>query len=53
MPPLDEQKRITNLMAAVDEPVTAGRHKLATLINTKMGLMQDLLTGRVRVKGAA
>ena len=53
LPPIPEQERmVATLMAARDEEagIEAALNQLDLM---KRGLMQDLLTGRVRVKGAA
>lgn len=50
IPPLDEQKEITKIISAVDEKISINiKHKEA-LIKLKKGLMQDLLSGKVRTK---
>lgn len=48
-PPLDEQKRISNSVAANMSAIYAEKSMLAKLRQQKQGLMQDLLTGRVPV----
>ena len=48
-PPLDEQKRISHRIAVVMEAIHAEGDKLTKLRQQKIGLMQDLLTGHVRV----
>jgi type I restriction enzyme S subunit len=52
LPPIEEQKQIVGILAAVDQEITLESSKLATLINLKSGLMDDLLTGKVRVPEA-
>lgn len=49
LPPLDEQRRITQILDAHDARITIEEtyHEKLTLL--KQGLMDDLLTGRVRV----
>ena len=52
LPPIEEQKRIAEVLECHDNRIAAEQehsHKLQTL---KTGLMQDLLTGRVRVPEA-
>lgn len=51
LPPLLEQKRITKILTSVDDKIQAEETKLKQIKQLKQGLMQDLLTGRVRVKG--
>ena len=49
-PPLKEQNKIANILASVDDEIRNEKNKLKQLTITKKGLMQDLLTGKVRVK---
>ncbi|MEH0823868.1 MULTISPECIES: restriction endonuclease subunit S [unclassified Micromonospora] len=46
---LEQQEAICRQIAASDPPVTQARAELAKLEQLKQGLMEDLLTGRVRV----
>ena len=48
---LQEQHRIASILLSVDNALVADRAYLNKLINIKAGLVQDLLTGRVRVTG--
>ena len=50
IPPRKEQERITNLLIVETRYMQAEEEYLAKLKLLKGGLMQDLLTGRVRVK---
>lgn len=50
LPPLDEQKRITDKLVSIDNKINSEKEYLNKLQNIKTGLMQDLLTGKVRVK---
>ena len=50
VPPLTEQTRIAEAISKIDNALGMGQQKLESLNRTKRGLMQDLLTGRVRVK---
>lgn len=50
IPPLHEQKQIAAILSSVDDQITAQEKELAQLQTIKKGLMQDLLTGKVRVK---
>lgn len=53
VPPMQEQARIADVLLAFDERTFVGERERSKLETIKRGLMQDLLTGRVRVKGAA
>lgn len=50
LPPLLEQKKITEILSSVDESIQKEKEKKEQLELVKKGLMQDLLTGKVRVK---
>jgi type I restriction enzyme S subunit len=49
VPPLSEQKAITDVLSGVDNTLVSNTNKLAELKKLKKGLMTDLLSGRVRV----
>lgn len=49
-PELDEQKRIAEVLDACDQELVLLNRKLALLKKQKQGLMQQLLTGKIRVK---
>lgn len=49
MPPIDEQERILICLNAARSRIDAEIEELSTLHELKSGLMDDLLTGRVRV----
>ncbi|MBF2754666.1 MAG: restriction endonuclease subunit S [Gammaproteobacteria bacterium AqS3] len=49
IPPLTEQKKIAAILTSIDDQVSAAREKLSQTQSLKKSLMQDLLTGRVRV----
>ncbi len=49
-PPLAEQKEISNKIDSVNKSIIYTTARLDRLQNIKKGLMQDLLTGKVRVK---
>jgi type I restriction enzyme S subunit len=49
VPPRDEQDAIMNIFASVNDCMESARTELRCLMATKSGLLQDLLTGRVRV----
>jgi type I restriction enzyme S subunit len=49
LPPIDEQRRIASVLDAVDNSILETERTLAKLRALKLGLLEDLLTGRVRV----
>ena len=50
LPSIDEQKKITAFLTNVDNVLNIELDRMIQIQKTKRGLMQDLLTGRVRVK---
>jgi type I restriction enzyme S subunit len=50
LPPLPEQKQIASILSSVDESIQKAKDKKSQLEKVKKGLMQDLLSGKVRVK---
>ncbi len=50
LPPLTEQERIQGRIQAIQESMASERRTVEKLKREKSGLMQDLLTGKVRVK---
>jgi type I restriction enzyme S subunit len=50
LPPLPEQKKIAEILSTVDKRLELLRNKKERLARIKKGLMDDLLTGRRRVK---
>ena len=50
VPPPLEQKKIVSIISSVDDEIRNEKNKFKQLTITKKGLMQDLLTGKVRVK---
>jgi type I restriction enzyme S subunit len=48
-PPLEEQERIAEILRSVTQKMGRGESRLEKLEQLKRGLMQDLLTGKVRV----
>jgi type I restriction enzyme S subunit len=48
-PPIEEQHRIVEVLRAQDSRIAAESAALDKLRQVKRGLMDDLLTGRVRV----
>lgn len=53
MPPLQEQRKIAELISMADQEIEALQRKLDCLKQEKKALMQQLLTGKKRVKVAA
>lgn len=49
LPPIEEQRRIVETIQTVDERISEEREYKRELQQLKRGLMQDLLTGQVRV----
>ncbi len=49
LPPVHEQKRITKILSKIDNKIQKEKFYNKKLHNLKKGLMQDLLTGKVRV----
>jgi type I restriction enzyme S subunit len=50
VPPLDEQREIGRRLRTIDEMIHANQEQVQELRRLKRGLMQDLLTGRVRTR---
>ena len=50
LPTREEQRRIADVLETCDQELSLLQQKLAALQQQKKGLMQQLLTGRVRVK---
>jgi type I restriction enzyme S subunit len=50
LPPLPEQQKIAEILASVDKRLELLREKKESLQRTKKGLMNDLLTGKRRVR---
>ncbi len=50
MPSLAEQTAISNILTAADKEIELAKSKLELLRSQKSGLMQQLLTGKTRVK---
>ena len=50
LPPINEQNQIVDKIVSIEENINANKKNLDGLSSLKRGLMQDLLTGRVRVK---
>ena len=49
VPPIREQKNIGQFLAVQDELIKSEANKLVKLRSLKTGMMQDLLTGKMRV----
>ena len=49
LPPLEEQKKIANILSSVDNKIQKKQEQKEKLEELKKGLMQKLLTGEVRV----
>ena len=49
VPPLEDQRAILHRVSEASRRVNAARASLGKLVSEKVGLMDDLLTGRVRV----
>ena len=50
LPPFDEQKRIAKILSIVDRKIEIERKEKEKLERIKQGLMDLLLTGKIRVK---
>lgn len=50
VPPLPEQEKIANILTSIDKRIEAEEAKKAQVEIIKKGLMQQLLTGKIRVK---
>ncbi|RLF93658.1 restriction endonuclease subunit S, partial [Thermococci archaeon] len=50
LPPLPEQKKIAEILSTVDKKLELERERKKKLERIKRGLMNDLLTGKRRVK---
>ena len=51
LPPIEEQRRIAAVLQTCDAEIELWQQKLALLRRQKKGLMQQMLTGKVRVEG--
>jgi type I restriction enzyme S subunit len=49
LPPLPEQQRIAEILSQIDQTIEKEQQYKEKLKRIKQGLMQDLLTGKVRV----
>ena len=48
-PPFREQSAIATVLSDMDEEITSLEDKLSKLRQIKQGMMQELLTGRIRL----
>ncbi len=48
-PTLEEQTAIANILSDMDDEIAALEAKLAKARQIKIGMMQELLTGRIRL----
>jgi type I restriction enzyme S subunit len=49
LPPVNEQKKMVSLLESIDQDIETNLQSIVSLEILKRGLMQDLLTGKVRV----
>jgi len=52
LPPLDEQQKIANILKTIDQKIRAEEKKKQALQNLFKTLLQQLMTGKIRVKKA-
>ena len=52
VPPLSEQQKLQSFFADIRQELSLRMDRLETLRNLKRGLMQQLLTGKLRVREA-
>jgi len=52
LPPLDEQQKIANILTTIDQKIQAEENKKEALQNLFKTLLQQLMTGKIRVKKA-
>ncbi|EEP60636.1 restriction endonuclease subunit S [Sulfurihydrogenibium yellowstonense] len=52
LPPLDEQQKIANILTTIDQKIQAEEKKKEALQNLFKTLLQQLMTGKIRVKKA-
>jgi type I restriction enzyme S subunit len=50
LPPIEEQTRIATILSDMDGEISALETKLEKYRNVKLGMMQNLLTGKIRLK---
>jgi type I restriction enzyme S subunit len=50
LPSLSEQKKVASILTSMDKTIDDKKRKLTQIQFLKISLMQDLLTGKVRVK---
>lgn len=49
IPDIAEQEKIANALGTIDSMISSSNEKLKSVMSLKRALMQDLLTGKVRV----
>ncbi len=49
LPPIDEQRAIAAIFSDMDDEISALESKLTKAQQIKQGVMQELLTGRIRL----
>jgi len=50
LPSVEEQRKLASIFTSIDETINKKKSKIKIILNTKKALMQDLLTGKIRVK---
>ena len=50
LPSIDEQENISNILKGIDDKIDLEQKHMDKLSDIKKGLMQQLLTGKTRVK---
>lgn len=48
VPPIEEQRKVISILSSVEQKILISKKIRSTLLQLKKGLMQDLLTGKVR-----
>jgi type I restriction enzyme S subunit len=51
LPPIQEQKKIASILSSIDYDLEQLRKEREKLEKIKRGLMDELLSGRIRVRG--
>jgi type I restriction enzyme S subunit len=50
LPPIKEQQKISSFVSTIESAINSHYHYKSQLVDLKKGLMQKLLTGKIRVK---